>query len=208
MVIIQQSIFSYKNIKLHVRKFASTLTYISKHKQTVVHCCFSIEKYCIYIFKLFFFCNCKWKFRILLHCPVVSVIKLSHLQVMTTATKLPTDTKKRNHITPFSALLHRLTRIDLLITYKAVHGLSPATFHFSVHRLKNVTPLSSPQKQTEVKKRVGLCWSLYISNLLYHHLKQLFCVFLTCLLLTCWFILLSIYNNDNYYYYYKYYYYK
>lgn len=60
---------------------------------------------------------------------------------MTTAsTRLPTGTKKRNHITPFSALLHRLPKIDLLIIYKAEHSLSPATYNILVHALMNIAP--------------------------------------------------------------------
>lgn len=101
------------------------------------------------------------------------VIKLPHLQVMSTATRIPTGREKKNkwgrgnknkkkkRITPISALLNRPPEIDLLITNKGVHvfleGFFPRHIPLFVHVLTNVAVLSFPQKQIEAKKRQNVC---------------------------------------------------
>lgn len=149
MVIMQWPVFSCKNIKIHVRKQFWTLTYVSDQRKLSSHVFTEVS-----IFKVFF-CNLKYKQSFssslfdyfMTHCPVVPVIKLLHLQVANTPTRFPTGTERRKNITPLSALLYRLPRIDLLITNKAVHGLSihiQLFFVVVVQILMSIALLSSP----------------------------------------------------------------
>lgn len=106
------------------------------------------------------------------HCPMRSVIKLSHLQVMNTSTRLPTGKKKKN-ITPIPALLHRLPEIDLFITKKAVHSF-PQT-HSTFWSMYSWTSLFSLPPKYKSKRERALMWeSLKPIYYLLYHFKPVF----------------------------------
>lgn len=105
------------------------------------------------------------------HCAMVSVVKLFHLQVMITATGLPTGTKKRNYIAPLSALRQKLPETHLLITRKAVHGLSPPPLPslsiYSWTLLFCHLPKSRQESETELAPSEPLKLIMCITSLTY-----------------------------------------
>lgn len=101
------------------------------------------------------------------HCPMRSVIKLSHLQVMNTVSRLPTGSRRgggggREKFYP--NFRHRRTEIDLSITSKAVY------FFFLTFFPCTLVFLSSPEIQTEK----FLLKPLKVHILHFYHLTAVF----------------------------------